>query len=93
MSNRRCKEPIYPKMVVMFGIRVLAGGSYDDIMNSFEISKAGFYWRRKTNLQMQYSLVTPWTSVFLILLPNGKRPKKDSPKKVWIKFGRDVLEH
>jgi hypothetical protein len=30
-SNRRCEEPIYPKMVTAIGIRVLAGGNYDDL--------------------------------------------------------------
>jgi hypothetical protein len=45
-SNRRRKEPIYPKMVAVIGIRVLAGGDYDDIMNTFGISKAGFYHMR-----------------------------------------------
>ena len=46
-SKRRCVEPIYyPKMIVAIGIRVLAGGNYDDIMNTFGISKAGFYWTR-----------------------------------------------
>ncbi len=45
-SNRRCEEPIYPEMVAAIGIRVLAGGNYDDIMNTFGISKASFYWTR-----------------------------------------------
>jgi hypothetical protein len=43
-SNRTCEEPIYPKIVAGIGIRVLAGGNYDDIMNTFGISKAGFYY-------------------------------------------------
>jgi hypothetical protein len=47
--KRRCQEPIYPKMIAAIGIRVLAGGNYDNIMNTFGISKAGFYWTR-TNL-------------------------------------------
>jgi hypothetical protein len=46
-SNRRCKEPIYPKMVEAIGIRVLAGGNYDDMMNTFGISKAGFYYEEQ----------------------------------------------
>jgi hypothetical protein len=42
-SKRRCVEPIYyPKMIVAIGIRVLAGGNYDNIMNAFGISKADF---------------------------------------------------
>jgi hypothetical protein len=47
-SNRKCKEPIYPKMVAAIGIRVLAGGNYDDIINTFGISKAGFYYVSNT---------------------------------------------
>jgi hypothetical protein len=45
-SKRRCQEPMYPKMIVAIGIRVLAGGNYDDIMNTFGISKSGFYYSR-----------------------------------------------
>jgi hypothetical protein len=45
-SNRRCEEPIYPRMVAAIGIRVLAGGNYDDIMNTFGIRNAGFCYTR-----------------------------------------------
>jgi hypothetical protein len=45
-SKRRCQEPLYPRMIVAIGIRVLAGGNYDDIMNTFGISKSGFYYSR-----------------------------------------------
>jgi hypothetical protein len=47
MSRRRSAEAIYPEMVVGVGIRYLAGGSYDDIMNTFGLSKSGFYYARK----------------------------------------------
>jgi hypothetical protein len=50
MSNIRCDEAIYPEMTVAIGIRVLAGGSYDDIMNTYGISKTGFYTARNTFL-------------------------------------------
>jgi hypothetical protein len=43
-SKRRSVEPIYPKMILGIGTRVLAGGNYDDIMNTFGISKSGFYY-------------------------------------------------
>jgi hypothetical protein len=43
MSGLRCDAAIYPEMVVAIGIRVLAGGNYDDIMNMYGISKSGFY--------------------------------------------------
>jgi hypothetical protein len=46
-SKRRCQEPMYPKLIVAIGIRVLAGGNYDDIMNTFGISKSGFYYSHK----------------------------------------------
>jgi hypothetical protein len=46
MSNIRCDEATYPEMTVAIGIRVLAGGSYDDIMNTYCISKTGFYTAR-----------------------------------------------
>jgi hypothetical protein len=45
-SNTRCDEPIYPKMVAPIGISILAGGNYDDIMNTFGTSKGEFYWSR-----------------------------------------------
>jgi hypothetical protein len=63
---------IYPKMVAAIGIRVLASGNYDVIMNTFGISKAGFYYTRN-------KLIVPsWTYVFLLLLRNGKRRVKAS---------------
>jgi hypothetical protein len=34
-------------MIVAIGIRVLAGGNYDDIMNTFGMSKSGFFYSRK----------------------------------------------
>jgi hypothetical protein len=46
MSGRRCDAAIYPEMAVAIGIRVLAGGNYDDIMNTYGISKSGFYFVR-----------------------------------------------
>jgi hypothetical protein len=46
-SKRRCQSPIHPKMIVAIGIRVLAGGNYDDIMNTFGMSKSGFFYSRK----------------------------------------------
>jgi hypothetical protein len=33
-------------MIVTIGIRVLAGGNYDDIMDTFGISKSSFYYSR-----------------------------------------------
>ncbi len=63
MSNRRCEEPIYLKMVAAIGIRVLAGGNYDDIMNTFGISKAAFYWTRNKFINAVLTC-TPWTHVF-----------------------------
>jgi hypothetical protein len=33
---------MHPEMVLAIGIRVLAGGDCDDIMNAFGISKGGF---------------------------------------------------
>jgi hypothetical protein len=47
LSKRRCQSPIYPKMIVGIGIRVLAGGNYDDIMNTFGISKSGFFYSQR----------------------------------------------
>jgi hypothetical protein len=35
-----------PKMVAVIGIRVLAGGNYNDIVKTFGFSKAGFYYMR-----------------------------------------------
>jgi hypothetical protein len=46
MSKRRSDAPIYPEIVVGVGIRCLAGGSYDDIMNTYGLSKSGFYYAR-----------------------------------------------
>jgi hypothetical protein len=45
-SERRCVEPIYPKMILGIGIRVLAGGNYDAIINTFGISKSSLYYSR-----------------------------------------------
>jgi hypothetical protein len=45
-SKRRSVEPIYLKMILGIGIRVLAGSNYDHIMNTFGISKSGFYYSR-----------------------------------------------
>jgi hypothetical protein len=42
-SKRRCMEPIYPQMILEIGIRVLAGSNYDNIMNTFGISKSSVY--------------------------------------------------
>jgi hypothetical protein len=41
-ANVRCEEPIYPKMVAAIGIRVLASGNFDNIINTFGTSKGGF---------------------------------------------------
>lgn len=46
-SARRCDKAISPEIVLAIGIRVLAGGNYDDIMNTFGISKSGFYHSRR----------------------------------------------
>jgi hypothetical protein len=43
-ANRRYQEPVYPKMVAATGIRVLAGGNYDDLKNPFGTSKSSFYY-------------------------------------------------
>ncbi len=32
-TKKRCKEPIYPRMIVAIRTLVFAGGNYDDIMN------------------------------------------------------------
>jgi hypothetical protein len=46
MSEKRCDAVIYPEIVVGAGLRYLAGGSYDDIMNTYGLSKSGFYYAR-----------------------------------------------
>jgi hypothetical protein len=72
-SNRRCEEPIYPKMIAAIGIRVLAGGNHDDIMITFGISKAGFYYTR--NKFINAVLNCPFLDICLptiLLLWNGK---------------------
>ena len=52
MSKRRCSKPIYPEMLAAIGIIVLAGGNYDDdIINTFGISKSGFYHSRNKFLK------------------------------------------
>jgi hypothetical protein len=38
-----CDEPIYPEMVMAVGLRWLAGGSYSDIKNVYDISKNSVY--------------------------------------------------
>jgi hypothetical protein len=45
-SKRHNDAPIYPEIFVGVGIRYLAGGSYDDIMNTYGLSKSGFYYAR-----------------------------------------------
>jgi hypothetical protein len=37
---------VHPKMASATGIRVLAGGNYDDLKNPFGTSKSSFYWTR-----------------------------------------------
>jgi hypothetical protein len=66
-SNRRCEEPIYPKMVATIGIRVLASGNFGDIMNTFEISKAGFYYTR--NKFLNAVLTCPFLDICLPTTP------------------------
>ena len=39
MSSRQCEHPIIPEVVVAVGLRYLAGGTYDDIMNVYGMSK------------------------------------------------------
>jgi hypothetical protein len=39
--SRRCDKAIYPQMMVAIGRRVLAGGNYDDIMNTDGITSRG----------------------------------------------------
>jgi hypothetical protein len=46
MSNIRREEAIYSEMTIVIGIRVLTGSSYDDILNTYGISKTGFYTAR-----------------------------------------------
>jgi hypothetical protein len=46
MSGRRCKKATWPEMVLAIGIRVLAGGDCDDIMNTLGVSKGGSHHSR-----------------------------------------------
>jgi hypothetical protein len=64
MSHGRCGDPIYAKMVITIGIRVLAGGHYDDIMNMFD---------EKKNYKCSTHMYSLDTCFFLILLRNEKR--------------------
>jgi hypothetical protein len=66
-NNRRCDEPIYPKMVAAIGIRVLAGGNYDDVMNTFGTSKNKYKCCNSLDIE-----------IFLLLQWNGKRRVKAS---------------
>jgi hypothetical protein len=54
-------------MVAAIGIRVLAGGNYDDIMNTFGISKAGFYYTR--NKFINAVLTCPFLDICLPTTP------------------------
>ena len=46
MSSRRCDHPIIAEVVVAVGLRYLSGGTYDDIMNVYGMSKTGLYKSR-----------------------------------------------
>ena len=50
-AKRRNEEPIYPEMVAAIGIRVFAGGNYDDIMNTYGVSKSGYCHSRNRFLK------------------------------------------
>jgi hypothetical protein len=81
-SNRRCEEPIYTKMTVAVGIRVLAGGNYDDIMNTFGISKSGFYYSR--NKFLKAVLKGPALDILLPTSPvQWKKIRKGFAFKSW----------
>jgi hypothetical protein len=38
-TRKSCNKPIYPEMVMVIGIRWLAGGSYHDLKDTFCVSK------------------------------------------------------
>ena len=66
-AKRRNVEPIYPEMVAAIGIRVLAGGNYDDIMNTYGVSKSGYYHSR--NRFLKALLGNEWLDINLPSTP------------------------
>jgi hypothetical protein len=89
MSKRRCGEPIYPKMVVPIGIRVLAGGNHGNLMNTFGISKAGFDWTRNKFIN---AVLTCTCKSLDIRLPNTPAKWEETQKGSALNSANQVLK-
>lgn len=71
-SYRRCRSPIVSEIIVAAGIRYLANGSYDDIMNCYGFGKSTFYYIRNKFLEALLSC-----SVLQIKIPRTEQEWED----------------